>query len=272
MQVKALVASLATLATLGVGVLTACGSNSPGEVVVEPGITAIRQSDALACSSDLANLRLAIDAYSALNAAPPTVESDLVPDWLRAESALYDLVDGQIVPAPESDCPAAPAGPAAAAPEPTAYQPASEDECLADFKTFQVAVEAYYAMNGNATVATEQALVDAGLVRGHSNAYDVDAVGQIVAVPGAVCDGVEVPSDPFPTVPTTSSTFGQDTVECDQQRTLLEIAQEAYLAANGSLPASEGDLVPKWLRRDVSEYDIVDGAIVPAPGSSCPPI
>ncbi|HEX6656838.1 MAG TPA: hypothetical protein VF065_02075 [Ilumatobacter sp.] len=179
-------ALVASIATLGFGVLAGCGSSSPGEVIVEPGITAIRESGSLACSSDLANLQLAIEAYSTLNAAPPTAESDLVPDWLRAESELYDLADGQIAPAPGSDCPvpATDAGAAGASPESTAYQ---------------------------------------------------------------------------------------ITVECDQQRTLLEIAMEAYAAANGSPPPSESDLVPDWLRSEISGYDIVEGAIVPAPGSICPP-
>jgi hypothetical protein len=263
MQVKALIASLTTL---GFGVLVGCGSNSPAEVVIEPGITAIRESNALACRSDLGNLQLAIEAYTTLNVNPPVAESDLVPDWLRAESELYDLVGGQIVPAAGSDCPAPSSDTDGVAPEP-AVAPETVSGCLAFYKTLQVAIEAYYAKNGVGTVATEQALVDAGLVRGHINGYDVDAAGQVVAVPGDVCDGVDVPS-----TPTTSSTFGQDSVECDQQRTLLQIALDAYLAANGSVPATEGDLVPKWLRREVGEYDLVDGAIVPAPASICPPI
>ena len=228
MQVKALIASLTTL---GFGVLAGCGSNSPAEVIIEPGITAIREGNALACSSDLGNLQLAIEAYTTLNQNPPIAESDLVPDWLRAESELYDLVDGQVVPAAGSECPAPSADAAGAAPEPTVAQPARAAECLAYFKTLQIAMDAYYAMNGVGTVATEQALVDAGLVRGHINGYDIDAAGQIVAVPGGVCDGVEGPS-----TPTTTSTLWQDSVECDQQRTLLEIALEAYVAANGSRP------------------------------------
>ena len=96
----------ASVATLGLGVVAACGSNSPAEVVVEPGVTAIGESNALACTGDLANLRLAIEAYTTLNIDPPARESDLVPDWLRSESQLYDLVDGVVVPAADSGCPA----------------------------------------------------------------------------------------------------------------------------------------------------------------------
>jgi len=187
-QVKSL---FAALATLGCGVLAGCGSNSPTEVIVEPGITAIREGSALACSSDLGNLQLAIEAYTTLNVNPPVAESDLVPEWLRAESDLYDLVGGQIVPAPGSECPAPSSDAAEAAPA---------------------------------------------------------------------------------TTPSGTSSPSQDPLECDQQRTLLQVALDAYVAANGSVPATEGDLVPKWLRREASEYDILDGAIVPAPGTPCPAI
>jgi hypothetical protein len=98
-------AFVASAAALGLGVLAACGSNSPREVVVEPGITAIRESSALACDADLLSLQNAMEYFALLNAGPPTAESDLVPDWLRSESEMYDIVDGVIVPATGSDCP-----------------------------------------------------------------------------------------------------------------------------------------------------------------------
>ena len=85
--------------------LAACGSSSPAEVVVEPGITAIRESNALACDADLLSLQNAVEYFALLNAGPPTAESDLVPDWLRSESEFYDIVDGVVVPATGSDCP-----------------------------------------------------------------------------------------------------------------------------------------------------------------------
>ena len=118
MQVNAFVASAAAL---GLGVLAACGSNSPGEVVVEPGITAIRESSALACDADLLSLQNAMEYFALLNAGPPTAESDLVPDWLRSESELYDIVDGVVVPATGSDCPVPPD--AVAAPPATTATP-----------------------------------------------------------------------------------------------------------------------------------------------------
>ena len=101
MQVRGrlVIAALSTVA------LAACGSSSPADVIVEPGITAIDRSSALACDADLLSLHNAMEYFALLNAGPPTAESDLVPDWLRSESASYDIVDGAIVPATGSDCP-----------------------------------------------------------------------------------------------------------------------------------------------------------------------
>jgi hypothetical protein len=74
-------------------------------VVVEPGITAIGESNALACTSDLAALQAAIENFTLLEGVPPATETDLVPDWLRSESQHYDLAAGTVVPATGSSCP-----------------------------------------------------------------------------------------------------------------------------------------------------------------------
>ncbi len=69
------------------------------ENVVEPGITAMRQASELACSQDAATLRNAMDAYELLTGAPPADEAALVDDeYLREESALWDVTDGRLVP------------------------------------------------------------------------------------------------------------------------------------------------------------------------------
>jgi hypothetical protein len=93
------------LVAVGSGALAACGSSSPVEVIVEPGVTAIGDSNALACDADLRTLQGAIDNYTLLEGDPPATEADLVPDWLRAESQHYDVVDGTVVPAPTGACP-----------------------------------------------------------------------------------------------------------------------------------------------------------------------
>jgi hypothetical protein len=261
------------LATLGSVALAGCGANSPAEVIVKPGISAIAQSSSLACDADLSTLQAAYDNFTLLNAGPPAAESDLVPDWLRSESQLYDIVGGQVVPAPDSGCAAALADAAAAVPE-TTVDVVAVRACSIRFKTMRIAIEAYYAMNGTSVVPTEQALVDAGLLLETDVVLDVDASGNVVVAPGGVCDGVEVVEDTTTPLPDP----GPDPLpvnldECYEKRRTLEVAMEWYLEETGSPAADESVLVSAGgLRRDLSGYDIVDGAIVPAPDSICPPI
>lgn len=179
MQVRTLIASVATL---GFGALAGCGSNSPVEVIVKPGITAIDQGNVLACSSDLDNLRLAIDAYTTLNAGPPTAESDLVPDWLRSESEHYDLVDGQLVPAPGSGCPAPTAGDSAAAVASTV--PVDIGECQKQHKVLEVAIAAYFTSTGSAAASEADLLPE--YLQTEIAGYDV-VDGTIVPAPTSPC-------------------------------------------------------------------------------------
>lgn len=69
------------------------------ENVIEPGITAINQATQLACSGDASTLRTAMDAYELLEGSPTPDEATLVTEqFLRDESELWDIVDGQLVP------------------------------------------------------------------------------------------------------------------------------------------------------------------------------
>jgi prepilin-type N-terminal cleavage/methylation domain-containing protein len=52
-----------------------------------------------------------------------------------------------------------------------------ESACAADQKVLEVAVETFYANSPNSGLATEQGLVDAGLLRSLSTTYNVDADG-----------------------------------------------------------------------------------------------
>jgi hypothetical protein len=254
--------------------LAGCGSNSPGEVIVKPGVSAIAQSSSLACEADLLTLQTAYENFTLLNSGPPASESDLVPDWLRSESQLYDLIDGQIVPAADSGCPAPPAGATGAAPGVTVADATARD-CRVRYRNVLIAVEAYFAMNGVSTMPTEQNLVDAMLLPALDEAYDVNPDGlveadaMVAAVPGGICDGVDVSTDSTVAQPSAADPPPVDADECTGQRTVLEIAIEAYVAAYGSPPTSESDLVPDWLRSELSGYDIVDGTITPAPDSIC---
>ncbi len=269
MHVRAII----VVSALGSLTLASCGSSSPAEVIVKPGITAIEQSGGLVCDADLRALETSIENYTLLNAGPPTAESDLVPDWLRSESQLYDIVDGAIVPAAGSGCPATSAGAEIAAPA-TTVDDRLVRTCSIQYKTLRVAIEAYYAMNGTGTVPTEQALVDAGLLIEPDLLYDVDVSGNVVVAANAVCDGIEVVEDTTTPLPDPGPAPAPVNLEeCYEERRALEVTMEVYLETNGSSAADESVLVSaELLYRDLAGYDVVDGMIVPAPGSICPPV
>jgi hypothetical protein len=72
--------------------------------VAEEGIAAAQQAQTLMCQQEMATLLQAVEAYSLLESAVPQ-EAQLVPDYLREESTLYDLdATGAVVPAPGSAC------------------------------------------------------------------------------------------------------------------------------------------------------------------------
>ncbi len=61
-----------------------------------------------------------------------------------------------------------------------------------------------------------------------------------------------------------------DVGECEKQHKVLEVAMAAFFTATGSAATSEADLLPEYLVTEITGYDVVDGAIVPAPASPCP--
>jgi len=68
------------------------------ENVIEPGITAIAQASALACSTDADVLRTALQTYEMFEGQPAPDEAALVEaEFLRAPSDLWDVVDGELV-------------------------------------------------------------------------------------------------------------------------------------------------------------------------------
>ena len=69
---------------------------------------------------------------------------------------------------------------------------------------------------------------------------------------------------------TIASTAPVDIGECEKQHKVLEVAMAAYFTATGSAAASEADLLPEYMGAEITGYDVVDGAIVPAPTSPCP--
>jgi hypothetical protein len=94
-------ATAALLATL-----TACASADGSdrgvirENVIEPGITALDDSKALACSTDLTTVQTALESYELLKREPAPDEAALVDaGFLREPSDYWDVVDGKPVPA-----------------------------------------------------------------------------------------------------------------------------------------------------------------------------
>ena len=59
--------------------------------------------------------------------------------------------------------------------------------CETERRTLEVAVEAWYAMNGEGTVPTEQQLIDEEFLLTDVAGYDITPEGDVVAAPGSPC-------------------------------------------------------------------------------------
>ncbi len=72
---------------------------------VETGVAAVPVAATLSCDAERRTLEVAVEAYTLIEGGAPTTEADLVGDYLREESTLFDLDPaGTIVPAPGSTC------------------------------------------------------------------------------------------------------------------------------------------------------------------------
>jgi hypothetical protein len=100
---------VAALAIAGIVALSACGVDGTErdalrENVIEPGITALNQSEQLACDGDAATIRLAMDAYELFERQPAPDEQALIDgEFLGGESDRWDVVDGRLL-AQDPDC------------------------------------------------------------------------------------------------------------------------------------------------------------------------
>ena len=95
--------------------LSACGEGRAADTALEQtveqpieqvqqGIESIENAGTQACELERATLEAVIETYTALTGVAPT-EVQLVPDYLREESALFDLsADGTLTPAAGSIC------------------------------------------------------------------------------------------------------------------------------------------------------------------------
>lgn len=57
------------------------------------------------CSLERASLEQILETFTILEGHAPTLETDLVPNYLRSESVMFDITaEGALVPAPGSGC------------------------------------------------------------------------------------------------------------------------------------------------------------------------
>ncbi|HSP28397.1 MAG TPA: hypothetical protein VLN74_07595 [Ilumatobacteraceae bacterium] len=104
-----------------------------------------------------------------------------------------------------------------------------------------------------------------------TGAASADVDGEVVAVGPAPApgDGVGSLGDAMEVA---AAAPGQAAdAACTLDRQTLAAAVEAYELLNGSLPASEQELLDAQMIREPSErFDVTaDGALIPAPGSPC---
>jgi hypothetical protein len=269
-------------------VATGCGDGSDGAIadnVIEPGITAINNAELLTCDQNLAALQTAIQAYAMLEGAPPADEAALVEAaYLRGEVEGWDVVNGQTV-ATDAQCGDVGATPAntavpATAPATTIGQIVTDTEApmTAEQMLATLTDEQIVAMGGtecaNELVAIavaaqrfveEQgvdpldmaALIDAGYLTAAPVLWTV-VDGDLVGIEGSGCVDPAGTSDPAQT--------------CVAEATTLEVAREAYFAANpeASLEPTVDDLVAEGLLRAATEgVYLVDGVVVPTLDGPC---
>ena len=73
--------------------------------VPKAGTDGIKDAATSSCAAERHLVEQAVEAYYILEGANPTLESQLVPNYLRTESASMDIgADGSVVAAPGSGC------------------------------------------------------------------------------------------------------------------------------------------------------------------------
>jgi hypothetical protein len=279
--IRALAAGIA--AVIG---LAGCGGGGPiEENVVRPGITAIEQASAFACNSDAEVLRTAIEVYTELQGDPPVDEAALVAaGYVRQDSTLYDVVNGQVVPvavdcggtgapartptgSPPMTAPAADLGEIVTSTEPslTPQQMVAQftpeevaevggPECAGELASLFVAAQNYAAEQGK-DPETIEAL--AGYLDQAIDMWVVEA-GNLGPAPGSTCTDINDASD-------------EQAQSCELVAKTLQVAREAYIAqmGDGSEPTQQQLVDIGYLRSVDPTVDLVDGVIAAVPGGPC---
>jgi hypothetical protein len=264
--------------------LAACGGKDGGGAIednlIRPGITAMEQASVLACNGDLATLQAAIEAYSLLEGSPPVDEAALVASqFMRSESELFDVVDGQII-AQSPDCAgSAPViAPAVTAPSTdlgeivtSTEAPLTPEELLATLTDEQVAdvggadcarelvsvfsaAEAYVTEVGSDPTSFDDLLASGHLAQPITLWLIVD--DNLVAAPGSGCISPEQ---------------AYMAATCRSAAKTLAVAREAYLAQlpGAPEPTQQALLDAEFIRDLFVSVDLVDGVPTVVPGGDC---
>jgi hypothetical protein len=103
---RRLITASAAAAVLLTGCAGADGTDGGAirENVVEPGLDAVDESQAVACATEASGFRTVLEIYELTEGEPAPDEAALVEgDYVRGESELWDVVDGELV-AEHPDC------------------------------------------------------------------------------------------------------------------------------------------------------------------------
>lgn len=280
-----------TIASAAVVVLTACAgadgtdSGAIREDVIEPGLEAIDESQAVACSAEASNFRTVLEVYEVSEGEPAPDEAALVEGgYMRSESELWDVVDGELV-AQHSDCADVPT----TVPAAEIVTESGDGEALTVDDVMATFTDADVDSFGGADCARQLAVVFAGASQyvaaegvEPSTMADVEAAGYFdePVTMWEVVDDTIRPTDGSGCLDFVAAAVAEDleastdatsTTDCDTLRRTMEVAIEAFLAQTGELPATETDLVTSgMLRAEFDEFDLGDdGTVVAVPGGRC---
>jgi hypothetical protein len=272
----------AAIVVAAAATLAACGGDDGGgaieENVVRPGITAMEQASALACDGDRQTLQTAIESYTLLEGDPPPDESALVAgQYLREESELYDVVDGQVVTVdpgcggtgtvPPATPPVTDVGQIVTSTEPplTPDQMMAEltpeeiaqvggEACARELVTIFTAGQSYVAEQGKDPENLDE-LVEAGYLETPITLWVVDGE-TLLPAEGSGCVDLET---------------ADRLTSCTGDARTLAIAREAHFAQNpGGSEPSQADLVAEGFLAVPSEVvDLEGGVVVAVPGGPC---
>ena len=278
---------------LGVGagaLLAACGGGGPiEENVVRPGITAMEQASALTCNSDAEVLRKAIEAYQLFENEPPADESALIAaGFLREQSELHDVVNGQVAPV-AVDCGGTGVAAVAPATTPTGSAPMTApstdvgeivtsteppltpeqmlaeftpeeiaevggEECAGELASLFVAAQNYVAEHGIDPETIEDI---AGFLDQPIDLWVVQD-GNLRPIEGSGCTDI-------------NDTAALQSDVCHTEAMTLSVAREAYFATSpNATEPTQADLVTAGLLREpLDAVDLSSGEVIAIPGGPC---